>query len=124
LLVDQRLRGRSRRVRSSKKVQFGLDSCRLVRLKTLTTYRSSRRFDKVCVKLAWFAAGPGPKDTVLDVACGPGLVVCAFAPYAGRVTGIDMTPATLDRARRFAAKQGVAQRQLALGRRILTAVCR
>jgi ubiquinone/menaquinone biosynthesis C-methylase UbiE len=53
------------------------------------------------------AAQPVPRDTVLDVACGPGLVVCAFAPYAGRITGIDMTPAMLDRARKLATEQGV-----------------
>ena len=44
-------------------------------------------------------AAPGPDDTVLDVACGPGLVVCAFAPLVRRATGIDLTPAMLDRAR-------------------------
>ena len=27
------------------------------------------------------AAAPGPDDTVLDVACGGGIVVCAFAPH-------------------------------------------
>ena len=63
--------------------------------------------DKDALKNILDAAQPGPKDTVLDVACGPGLVVCAFAPYAERVTGIDMTPAMLDRARRFAAEQGL-----------------
>lgn len=46
----------------------------------------------------WTRLKPGPKDTVLDVACGSGLVVCAFAPYAGKIAGIDMTPAMLDRA--------------------------
>jgi ubiquinone/menaquinone biosynthesis C-methylase UbiE len=64
--------------------------------------------DKDALKMIVDAARPGPKDTVLDVACGPGLVVCAFAPYAGRVIGIDMTPAMFDRARRFAAEQGGA----------------
>jgi ubiquinone/menaquinone biosynthesis C-methylase UbiE len=38
-------------------------------------------------------------DRVLDVACGPGLVVRAFAERAARVVGIDMVPAMLDRAR-------------------------
>ena len=28
------------------------------------------------------AARPGPDDTVLDVACGGGIVVCAFAPLS------------------------------------------
>src|SRR5262249_28690605 len=63
--------------------------------------------DKGALKMIVDTARPGSKDTVLDVACGPGLVVCAFAPYAGRVTGIDRTPAMLDRARRLAAEQGV-----------------
>jgi SAM-dependent methyltransferase len=63
--------------------------------------------DKGALKMIVDAAQPGPKDTVLDVACGPGLVVCAFAPYARTVTGIDMAPAMLDRARRLAAEQSV-----------------
>lgn len=45
------------------------------------------------------ASGAGADDTVLDVACGPGLVVGAFARVARRVTGIDVTPAMIDRAR-------------------------
>ena len=54
------------------------------------------------------AAEPGPADTVLDVACGGGIVVCAFAPQVKHATGIDMTPAMLDRARALAAEKGVA----------------
>jgi SAM-dependent methyltransferase len=53
------------------------------------------------------AADPGPDDTVLDVACGGGIVVCAFAPHVRHATGIDMTPAMLDRARRLAAETGI-----------------
>jgi SAM-dependent methyltransferase len=45
------------------------------------------------------ASGAGPDDSVLDVACGPGLVVRAFASIAARVTGIDLTPAMIERAR-------------------------
>ncbi len=54
------------------------------------------------------AAAPGPDDTVLDVACGGGIVVCAFAPKVRHATGIDMTPAMLDRARQLAAEKGIA----------------
>jgi ubiquinone/menaquinone biosynthesis C-methylase UbiE len=53
------------------------------------------------------AAAPTPADTVLDVACGGGIVVCAFAPHVRHATGIDMTPAMLDRARRLAAEKGI-----------------
>ena len=53
------------------------------------------------------ASGAGPEDTVLDVACGGGLVVCAFAPIVKRAEGIDITPAMLDRARSLAAQKGL-----------------
>jgi ubiquinone/menaquinone biosynthesis C-methylase UbiE len=43
-------------------------------------------------------AGVGPEDTVLDVACGPGLVACALAEVARHVTGIDLTPAMIEQA--------------------------
>lgn len=49
------------------------------------------------------ATGPEPGDTVLDVACGGGIVACAFAPYVRRAVGIDLTPAMLAQARRLAA---------------------
>jgi SAM-dependent methyltransferase len=54
------------------------------------------------------AARPEASDTVLDVACGGGLVVCAFAPHVRRATGIDVTPAMLDQARRLAADKGLS----------------
>lgn len=40
----------------------------------------------------------GPEDTVLDVACGPGLVACALAEVARHVTGLDLTPAMIEQA--------------------------
>ncbi|WP_055076713.1 class I SAM-dependent methyltransferase [Pseudanabaena sp. 'Roaring Creek'] len=43
-------------------------------------------------------------DTVLDVACGSGIVACAFAKLADHVTGIDITPAMLEQADRLAQK--------------------
>lgn len=46
-------------------------------------------------------SGVGPEDNVLDVACGPGLVACAFAARAKHVTGIDLTPAMIERARQI-----------------------
>ena len=51
------------------------------------------------------AARPGPDDKVLDVACGGGIVVCAFAPHVRQATGIDVTPAMLDQARALAAEK-------------------
>ena len=37
-------------------------------------------------------------DLVLDVACGPGLVACEFAPFALHVTGLDLTPRMIEQA--------------------------
>jgi ubiquinone/menaquinone biosynthesis C-methylase UbiE len=45
------------------------------------------------------ASGVGPEDAVLDVACGPGLMSCAFAKLACHVTGIDLTPAMIEQAK-------------------------
>jgi SAM-dependent methyltransferase len=53
------------------------------------------------------AAGAGPEDTVLDVACGPGLLVCAFARVARHATGIDLTPAMLEQARKLEQERGL-----------------
>lgn len=53
-------------------------------------------------------AQPRESDTVLDVACGPGLVACAFAPYAAQVTGIDITPAMIEQAQKRQQEQGLA----------------
>jgi len=48
----------------------------------------------------------GRDDTVLDVACGPGLVVGAFAPIVKHAMGIDLVPAMIEKARVLqAAKQ-------------------
>jgi len=55
--------------------------------------------DEEALKLVVEFASAGPNDTVLDVACGPGLVVCAFAPVVRHATGIDLTPAMIERAR-------------------------
>lgn len=46
-------------------------------------------------------SGVDPADNVLDVACGPGLVACAFADRARHVTGIDLTPGMIERARQI-----------------------
>jgi len=49
-----------------------------------------------------------PQDVVLDVACGPGLTACAVAAVAAHVTGIDLTPAMIERAKARQAEQGLS----------------
>src|SRR5919109_1183279 len=63
--------------------------------------------DEAALRLVVEWSGAGPEDTVLDVACGPGLIVVAFARVVKHATGIDLTPAMLERARAYAAEQGV-----------------
>jgi ubiquinone/menaquinone biosynthesis C-methylase UbiE len=53
-------------------------------------------------------AGTGPDDTTLDVACGPGLLACAFARVARMAVGVDMTPAMLDQARKEQQQRGLS----------------
>ncbi len=52
-------------------------------------------------------AGVTADDTVLDLGCGPGIVACAFAETARQVTGLDLAPAMLDRARARQAKRSL-----------------
>lgn len=60
-------------------------------------------------------AEAGPDDTVLDVACGPGLLTCAFAHVTHHATGIDITPAMLDQARNAQKQQGLTNVTWELG---------
>ncbi len=63
--------------------------------------------DEEALKLVVDFTGAGPNDTVLDVACGPGLVVCTFAPVVRHATGIDLTPAMIERARTLQTEKGL-----------------
>lgn len=63
--------------------------------------------DQEALKLVVDFTGAGPHDTVLDVACGPGLVVGAFAQVVRHVTGIDLTPAMIERARTLQTEKGL-----------------
>lgn len=63
--------------------------------------------DAAALTLVIDFSGAGPGDTVLDVACGPGILACAFARGTKHVTGIDITPAMLDRARMLQQERGL-----------------
>jgi SAM-dependent methyltransferase len=63
--------------------------------------------DEIALNMLIQASGAGPDDTVLDVACGGGIVVCGFARVAKHATGIDITPAMLDRARKLQTEKGL-----------------
>jgi SAM-dependent methyltransferase len=71
--------------------------------------------DEEALSLIVTFSGAGPDDTVLDVACGPGIVACAFARVVRHVTGIDLTPAMLDRARTLQQERGLTNVTWKLG---------
>lgn len=58
---------------------------------------------------------PTAEDSVLDLACGPGLVACAFARQAGQVIGMDLTPAMLEQAAKRQQEQGLTNLAWQLG---------
>jgi SAM-dependent methyltransferase len=63
--------------------------------------------DEDALRLLVEFSGVRANDTVLDVACGPGLVVAAFAKVCRHATGIDLTPAMIEKAREHAASLGL-----------------
>jgi ubiquinone/menaquinone biosynthesis C-methylase UbiE len=67
---------------------------------TAQAIRNQEALDRI-VKIA----EAGPADTSLDVACGPGLLACAFARVVRHAVGLDLTPAMLDQARKTQAEQ-------------------
>ena len=71
--------------------------------------------DETTLRLVVEFSGAGPDDTMLDVACGPGIVVCAFAKVVKHATGLDLTPAMLDRARTLQQEKGLANIAWQLG---------
>ncbi len=55
--------------------------------------------DREALDLLLAATGAGANDRALDVACGPGIVVCHFAAVVKSATGIDLTPAMIEQAK-------------------------
>ena len=74
--------------------------------------------DETALRLVVEFSGAGADDTVLDVACGPGIVVCAFARVVKHATGLDLTPAMLDRARTLQQEKGLRNITWQLGEAI------
>ena len=77
--------------------------------------RATSITDEAALRRIVEATQAGTADTVLDVACGPGIVVCAFAPKVRQATGIDITPAMIERARALAAERGLGNVSFQVG---------
>lgn len=60
-------------------------------------------------------ATPTDEDCVLDVACGPGLVACHFAPLVHQITGLDITPEMLRQAEQAQRERGLTNMEWLLG---------
>lgn len=60
-------------------------------------------------------AGIESNDHVLDVACGPGLVACEVAKVAKHVTGVDLTPAMIEQARKHQLSLTLANLDFVVG---------
>src|SRR5215470_8467052 len=71
--------------------------------------------DEATLRLIVAWSGASPEDTMLDVACGAGHVVCAFARTVRHATGIDLTPAMLERAHVLQQEQGLTNVSWKLG---------
>lgn len=60
------------------------------------------------IELVWRLLGLRPEAEVLDLACGHGRIANRLAERGCRVTGLDVTPLFLDRAREGAQRRGVS----------------
>jgi ubiquinone/menaquinone biosynthesis C-methylase UbiE len=63
--------------------------------------------DEAALKLVIQFAGLTADDDVLDVASGPGILACACAKIARSATGIDITPAMIERAKNLQARENL-----------------
>jgi SAM-dependent methyltransferase len=63
--------------------------------------------DAALLELMLEGSRVGPRSRVLDVACGPGIVTCAFAQRAASATGLDLVETMLERAAERAASLGL-----------------
>jgi SAM-dependent methyltransferase len=50
--------------------------------------------------------GLSKQNALIDLGTGPGLLALGFAPYVGRIVGVDPEPAMLETARKAAARVG------------------
>src|SRR5690606_35541627 len=67
------------------------------------------------IDLLRYSCDVTPNDIVLDVACGPGLLVLDFARHAAWVTGLDLTPRMLEEAKRAAQVANISNVNWTLG---------
>jgi len=70
---------------------------------------ASRRPETIDKIVLWIEkiAGIKPGDSILDLGCGPGLYASRLAKKGLKVTGVDISPNSINYARRYALEQGL-----------------
>jgi len=71
--------------------------------KQASLFQATHRSAADAIEQALTVAGVTADDVVLDVACGPGVLTCAFAKRAKHATGVDITPTMLAQAQQLQA---------------------
>jgi ubiquinone/menaquinone biosynthesis C-methylase UbiE len=71
--------------------------------------------DRQALDLLLEETGASSSDVSLDVACGAGVVACHFASVVSSATGIDMTPAMIERAKSLQRSRGLNNTRWDLG---------
>jgi len=66
------------------------------------------------------AVAPTAEEEAVDLACGPGLLAKPFAPRLRSFTGLDLTPAMVEKARALAAEGGLANARFETGDALAT----
>ncbi|MCZ6535808.1 MAG: methyltransferase domain-containing protein [Chloroflexi bacterium] len=86
-------------------------------ISTSPAFIAQERIDLVMglAKAGGDATTPLDQARVMDVACGAGIVAVALAKHVGKVTGVDLTPAVLEKAEVLAVESGVTNTQFVLG---------
>ena len=78
-------------------------------------FRKSDNSNQYGLNLMLKLSNPGKEDTALDVACGPGIIACKFAKLVSHVTGIDISPFLIERAKSVQKEQGLNNMEWKVG---------
>jgi SAM-dependent methyltransferase len=72
-------------------------------------------FNQLSIDLLLQRISLSGKEKLLDVGCGPGLLALGLAPQVKKVTGLDLVPAMLEKARAFQLERDIPNAEWVLG---------
>ncbi len=76
---------------------------------------TSDPFNQLSIDLLLQRISLSGKESLLDAACGPGLLALGLAPLVKKVTGLDLVPAMLEKAKGYQAERGINNVEWVLG---------